>query len=67
MDIPLMPAEDHGKLTALLTKLADSASPSYESTEGGLDLCEFLTFADSAERAGFCEHVCRRHIMCSFS
>lgn len=60
MDIPLMPAEDHSKLTALLTKPTDSASPGYESTEGGLHLSEFLTFADSAERSMFREHVCRR-------
>lgn len=53
MDIPLMPAEDHSKLTALLTKLTDSESPGYESTEGGLGLSEFLTFADSAERSVF--------------
>lgn len=63
MDIPLMPAEDHSKLTALLTKRTDSESPGYESTEGDLDLSEFLTFADSAERSVFREHV-RRCLVC---
>lgn len=43
----------------MLTKLTDSGV-NYESTEGGLDLSEFLTFADAAERSVFSEHVCRR-------
>lgn len=48
MDIPLMPGEDGSKLTALLTKLTDSESPSHEATDDGRDLSEFLAFADSA-------------------
>lgn len=61
-----MPAEDHSKLTALLTKLTDSESPGYESTEGGLDLSEFLTFADSAERSVLHERADASFVMCSF-
>lgn len=63
MDIPLVPGEDRSKLTALLTKLTDSESPSHEATDDGWDLSEFLTFADSAEGSVLGEHVCRR-IVC---
>lgn len=63
MDIPLVPGEDRSKLTALLTKLTDSESPSHEATDDGWGLSEFLTFADSAEGSVFSEHVCR-HLVC---
>lgn len=59
MDIPLVPGEDRSKLAALLTAPTDSESPSHESAEDGLDLSEFLTFADSAEGPVFSERVLR--------
>lgn len=59
MYIPLVPGEDRSKLTALLTKLTDSESPSHEGTDDAWYLSEFLTSADSAEGSVFSEHVCR--------
>lgn len=59
MDIPLVPGENRSKLTALLTKRADSESPSHEATDDGWDLSEFLPSADSAEGSVVSERVCR--------
>lgn len=62
-----MPAEDHSKLTALLTKLTDSESPGYESTEAGLDFLIFWPLLIQQSARCFA-NVCAdaSFVMCSF-